>query len=608
MDMRQGFVVWLTGLSGAGKTTIAQEVASELRASGMPVEVLDGDVVRQYLGQGLGFSRADRDTNIRRISFVARLLARNGAAVVVAAISPYRAVREEARAEIGRFIEVYVRCPLDELVRRDTKGLYAKALRGELANFTGVSDPYEEPLAPEVALDTASEPVDACVARVLHTIRQAGYVELSGEAPNQQAALVGNRHAEAANGPANGHNGPATNGKLAQPQIIAAHGGWLVNRIAPADEAASWRERASQLPSVTLTPRQISDVEMIAIGGFSPLTGFVGARDYHAILESMRLASGLVWPIPITLAVTEDEGKTLAAGQSVALRDPAGQLVAILFLEEKYQAEPEREAQSVYRTTDPAHPGVAVLYQQGSTLLAGPITLINRPSTPFPAYRLDPAETRAAFAARGWRRVVGFQTRNPVHRAHEYIQKAALETMDGLLLHPLVGETKSDDIPASVRMRCYEVLLEQYYPRDRALLAINPAAMRYAGPREAILHALVRQNYGCTHFIVGRDHAGVGNYYGPFDAQHIFDTLRPGEIGITPLFFDNTVYCRACTGIVSAKTCPHDASKHLSLSGTQVRSLLTAGEPLPPEFTRPEVAAILLEQMQWQAQKESAAV
>jgi sulfate adenylyltransferase/3'-phosphoadenosine 5'-phosphosulfate synthase len=627
--MPQGFVVWLTGLSGAGKTTIAQGVAARLRAAGLPVEVLDGDVVRQHLGQGLGFSRADRDTNIRRITFVAKLLARNGVAVVVAAISPYRAVRQEARAEIGRFVEVFVQCPLDELVRRDTKGLYARALRGELANFTGISDPYEEPLAPEVTLDTASQPVDECVASVLRAVARLGYVEpdvaaalapdgaaqiVAQEADGRPAVTAGNGHvALRRNGPVDPvsgardgiavRTGHGTGDGMATRQTIAPHGGRLVNRIASAEEAAPWRDRAPQLPAITLTPRQVSDVEMIAIGGFSPLTGFLGARDYHEVLDSMHLASGLVWPIPITLAVSEDDGRRLAVGQPIALNDPSGRLLAIMYLEEKYAAEPEREAQSVYRTTDPAHPGVAVLYQQGPVLLAGPITLINRPASPFPAYRLDPAETRALFAARGWRRVVGFQTRNPVHRAHEYIQKAALEIVDGLLLHPLVGETKGDDIPAAVRMRCYEVLLEHYYPKDRVVLAINPAAMRYAGPREAVFHALVRQNYGCTHFIVGRDHAGVGNYYGPYDAQLIFDTFRPGEIGITPLFFDHTFYCRSCAGIVSAKTCPHDAGEHVTLSGTQVRTMLRAGEPLPPEFTRPEIAAVLLEQIPCQNER-----
>jgi sulfate adenylyltransferase/3'-phosphoadenosine 5'-phosphosulfate synthase len=590
--MRQGFVVWLTGLSGAGKSTIAEGLESSMRAAGLSVEVLDGDIVRQHLGQGLGFSRADRDTNIQRISFVANLLARNGVAVIVAAISPYRAAREAARAEIDRFVEVYVRCSMDELVRRDTKGLYARALRGELANFTGVSDPYEEPAAPDVTAVTDQETVQESVAKVLRALQERGYTVGAGGVgtPNGHAPVA------AAGAAVNGHGGAA-----AGPSTIAPHGGQLINRAAPPAEAAAWLARAPELPAITLDARQLSDVEMIAIGGFSPLTGFMGSRDYAGVLDGMHLSSGLVWPIPVVLGVEPEVAAGLAVGQRVALRGPGGQLVAVLHLEEKFDAAPEREAQQVYRTTEEAHPGVAAVYARGRVLLAGPITLIERPASPFPAYRLDPADTRALFAARGWRRVVGFQTRNPVHRAHEYIQKAALEMVDGLLLHPLVGETKGDDIPAAVRMRCYEVLLEHYYPKDRVVLAINPAAMRYAGPREAVFHALVRQNYGCTHFIVGRDHAGVGNYYGTFDAQLIFDEFAPGEIGITPLRFDHTFYCKACAGIVSAKTCPHDRSEHLTLSGTQVRNLLAAGESLPGEFTRPEVAAVLLEQMRWQS-------
>jgi ATP sulfurylase/adenylyl-sulfate kinase len=569
--MTDGFVVWLTGLSGAGKTTIAQAVAARVRASGRPVQVLDGDDVRKNLNQGLGFSRADRDTNIRRIAYVAKLLSENGVVVVVAAISPYRSVRDEARAQLRRFTEVYVKCSLDELVRRDSKGLYARAQRGEIANFTGVSDPYEEPLHAEVTVNTDAESMRVSVDKVLAALDRLGYFRTGASAAASTSSDEVN-------------------------QTIPAHGGVLVDQLAGPDEAARLRERAKSLPSVTLNARQLSDVEMIGIGAFSPLVGFMGSGDYDSVIEDMHLATGLVWPIPVTLATTAEQAEALkigSIGSQIALRNASGDLVAIMDLEEKYASDPEREAQKVYRTTEAAHPGVAALYQQGPVLLAGPIVVVDRPPTPFPAYRLDPAQTRALFASKGWRRVVGFQTRNPVHRAHEYIQKAALEIVDGLLLHPLVGETKGDDIPANVRMRCYEVLLENYYPKDRSILAINPAAMRYAGPREAIFHALIRQNYGCTHFIVGRDHAGVGNYYGTYDAQLIFDEFRPGEIGIIPLKFEHTFYCRTCAGVVSAKTCPHDKSHHVVLSGTQVRSMLRAGQALPEEFSRPEVAAIL---------------
>jgi sulfate adenylyltransferase len=381
-----------------------------------------------------------------------------------------------------------------------------------------------------------------------------------------------------------------------QAHVIAPHGGTLINRIAKPAEAPALAERILQMPHVTLSERQLSDLEMIAIGGFSPLTGYMTRNDYQGVVRTMHLANGLPWSMPVTLAVTRDEAARLREGQEIALCNARDESVGVLTLHEKFDYDKLEEARNVYRTEEEAHPGVAVVLQQGDVLLGGPVTLLERrKATTFARYRLDPAETRAEFANRGWSRVVGFQTRNPVHRAHEYIQKCALEIVDGLLLHPLVGETKGDDIPADVRMRCYEVLLERYYPADRVLLAVNPAAMRYAGPREAIFHALVRKNYGCSHFIVGRDHAGVGNYYGTYDAQRIFSELDPQKLGITPLFFENTFYCRTCVSMASSKTCPHGDADHVSLSGTRVRQMLAAGEAPPAEFSRPEVAAVLIE-------------
>ena len=379
---------------------------------------------------------------------------------------------------------------------------------------------------------------------------------------------------------------------------IPPHGGRLVNRIAGEAERAHWLAQAPSMKHLTLDETHLSDVEMLAVGALSPLDGFVGSRDYAGIVEKMRLHNGLPWAIPITLAVSGEQAKALKEQDAIALDDAQGQLIAILQQEEQYTYDKTKEAQQVYRTADAAHPGVARLMAQGEVYVAGPITLINRPAyTNFQSYRLDPAQTRAAFAAKGWRRIVGFQTRNPVHRAHEYIQKCALEIVDGLLLHPLVGWTKGDDIPADVRMRCYEILLEQYYPKDRVLLSVFPATMRYAGPREAIFHAICRKNYGCTHFIVGRDHAGVGKYYGTFDAHKIFDEFAPGELDITPLFFDHAFYCKTCAGMASVKTCPHDASARVSLSGTAVRALLAEGKLPPPEFSRPEVAQVLIDAM-----------
>jgi len=352
---------------------------------------------------------------------------------------------------------------------------------------------------------------------------------------------------------------------------------------------------ASEFPKLQLNARQISDLMMIATGAYSPIDGFMGEADYKSVVANMRLANGVVWPLPITLAVSGEEAKRLRVKKDVALYHDH-LLVGVLHLSEKYSYGKMRQAELVYRTTDPAHPGVQALYNQGDWLLGGQITLLNRPQEfSFLEYRKDPSETRALFQERGWRRVVAFQTRNPVHRAHEYIQKCAMEIADGLLLHPLVGETKSDDVPADVRMRSYEKILTHYYPTARTVLAVLPAAMRYAGPREAVFHALLRKNYGCSHFIVGRDHAGVGNYYGTYDAHYIFDEFEPHELGITPLFFEHTFFCKSCGAMASSKTCPHEQSQHVTLSGTKVRELLSAGQLPPVEFSRPEVAQVLID-------------
>src|SRR5574337_1334187 len=372
------------------------------------------------------------------------------------------------------------------------------------------------------------------------------------------------------------------------------YGGRLVNRLASGAEAQELEARARSLPVIRLNPFEISDLEMLAIGAFSPLEGFMGSADYTRVVNEKRLANGLPWTLPITLAVNKEKADSLRNVSRAALADDNGALLATLEIQDAFHYDREAESVAIFRTANDDHPGARYIASRGDWIIGGPVEVFRRPNAgEFSKYRLGPADTRRIFAERGWNTVVGFQTRNPVHRAHEYIQKAALEIVDGLLLHPIGGETKSDDISLEVRLRCYEVLLEHYYPRDRALLALNPASMRYAGPREAIFHALIRKNFGCTHFIVGRDHAGVGNYYGPYDAQKIFDEFRPGELGITPLFFENTFYCRRCAGMASPKTCGHGPDARVILSGTQVRAILRDGGQLPHEFTRPEVAAVL---------------
>ncbi len=380
-------------------------------------------------------------------------------------------------------------------------------------------------------------------------------------------------------------------------QLIAPHGGELVVNMAGEAERAELQERAKGLPQVVVGSRQLADLEMLAIGAYSPLGGFMKRADYLGVVDNMHLENGLPWSVPITLSVTSEQAESLKTGSQVALINEHGTLQAVMSVEEKYTYDKQHEASNVYRTTEDAHPGVKVVYQQGDVLLGGPVRVVALPNQAFAAYRFTPAQSRQQFTERGWKRVVGFQTRNPVHRAHEYIQKCALETVDGLYLHPLVGDTKGDDIPADVRMRCYEVLLENYYPANRVVLGVLPAAMRYAGPREAIFHALMRKNYGCSHFIVGRDHAGVGNYYGTYDAHHIFAEFDPAKLGITPMFFDHTFFCRVCDSMASSKTCPHGNDQHVTLSGTKVRQMLQAGEIPPREFSRPEVAKVLIEAM-----------
>lgn len=537
----------MTGLSGAGKSTIAERLTQELTALGKTVSVLDGDEVRTHLSKGLGFSKEDRDINIRRIGYVAGLVSRSGGVAIGAAISPYRDIRDEVRSKTLNFVEVYVRCSLDELVRRDVKGLYAKAIAGEIKHFTGVDDPYEAPLAAEVTVDSATQTVDESVEAILDALERLGHISRG----------------------------------------VREH-------LADADQLPAGLDKGHTLPILNIGPHTASDAAMLGTGALYPLNGFMDSRDYAATIATGRLSGGQPFTIPVTLRVDDDDAARLRGASRIVLHSQ-GKPVATVDVSEIYETTPEKEALAVFGTDDAAHPGVRVLQSSGRWAIAGQVTALVRPDTGFPQYDLTPLEVRRRIAENGWKTVVGFQTRNPVHRAHEYLTKVALENIDGLLLHPLVGETKSDDIPADVRMRCYEVLLDGYYPRDRVLMATNPAWMRYAGPKEAVFHALIRRNYGCTHFIVGRDHAGVGTYYDTYAAHRIFDEYTPEELGIQILRFEHAFYCRVCGAMASTRTCPHPASDHAVLSGTKVRELLASGEPLPVEFTRPEIAQVLRE-------------
>jgi sulfate adenylyltransferase len=400
----------------------------------------------------------------------------------------------------------------------------------------------------------------------------------------------------AMNGGANGAPAVVATVTRARPNEVPAHGGTLVNRLVRADEAADLLLRARELPRVRLDARTGADAELIATGALSPLNGFVKKDDYFAIVREAHLAGGPLFPIPITLGVPRAEASAFREGREAALVDTRGEVVGTIAVDEIYDFDRELEAREVYKTTETKHPGVAWLFQhEDEVALGGRVTLARRTiERKFPQHHRDPAELRGVIAARGWRRTVAFQTRNPIHRAHEYLLRCALEISDGLVVHPLVGETKGDDVPAATRMRCYEVLLDKYFPKDRTLLSVFPFAMRYAGPREALLHAIARQNYGFSHFVVGRDHAGVGNYYGTYDAQRIFDAVPPGELAIQALFFEHGFYCRACAAVASIKTCPHAEDQRLVLSGTRVRELLASGQAPPPEYSRPEVAAILM--------------
>ncbi len=377
--------------------------------------------------------------------------------------------------------------------------------------------------------------------------------------------------------------------------LVPPHGEKLLPLLLHEEELKYNYLKAKKLPRVRLTSREASDLIMLAMGAFSPLKGFVNYEDYRSVVHDMQLQDGLLWPIPITLSVSKEEGKALRVGQEIALvEDKTRDILGMMTVEEKYPYDKKDEAKNVFQTNDENHPGVKQIFHQGEVYLGGSVRALSEGNYPekFSEFA-RPKETRKIFTDLGWKTVAAFQTRNPMHRSHEYLTKIAMEICDGIFIHPIVGSLKTDDIPAEIRMKCYHALIHNYYPKDQVVLKVYPMEMRYAGPREAILHAIIRQNFGCSHLIVGRDRAGVGNYYGPFDAQYIFDELKPNVLYIKPLRLDWTFWCYKCGGMASTKTCPHTLQDHCIISGTELRKMLSQGKKPPAESSRPEVLQIL---------------
>lgn len=525
-----GFCVWFTGLSGAGKSTIAEALRPRLERFGHAVEVLDGDEVRKTLSKGLGFSREDRDANVLRIAFVAGAVVRAGGVAITCAISPYREVRDKARAGIPRFVEVHVAAPLEECIRRDPKGLYKKALAGEIPQFTGVSDPYEPPLRPEIVVPTHTQSLEQSVDLIVSRLREMGL-------------LPGGR--------------------------IRPHGGQLVDRVATGarrDQALEW---ARHLPHLEVTEETADDAWNIAHGVYSPLEGFLCESDFWSVLDHRRLVNGNWWTIPIVLDVTARDAARI--GPRVVLTR-AGEPVALMTVQSAY--EPDRGAfvRSVFGTSDPAHPGVARVGAMGEVFLGGEIEWIGAGTGPLSRHRMTPKETRALFDARGFKTVAAFQTRNVPHLGHEHLQRLALNACDGLFVNPVIGKKKAGDFKDDVIIAAYETLVRGFYPHERVVLSTLHMAMRYAGPIEAIHHAIIRKNFGCTDIIIGRDHAGVGSYYSPFAAQEIFDDF-PG-LDIRPLKYPESFFCTTCDGMATTRDCPHDAAARQTVSATQIRAAL----------------------------------
>lgn len=561
-----GFVVWFTGLSGAGKSTLGAMLAAELRTRGVHVEVLDGDEVRTHLSKGLGFSREDRDTNVRRIGFVAKLVARSGACAITGAISPFRAIRDEQRAQIERFVEVYCAASIDALADRDPKGLYRKALAGEIKGFTGIDDPYEPPASPEVTVCTDRESKEESLARIVARLEELGYV------------------------PAAKGNAKAVRAKQTSTLLARPHGGELVLRAAAPGLRETLAERARSLPVIDLDAEAEVDVDLLATGALSPLKGFLGEKDFLRVAREMRLENGLPWPVPITLAVSEEAALLLRIGAEAALRARDGRIVAVIEVNDLYRPKVSLAGRALAGPLGDVDPDLARHEARGPVLVGGEVHVIEpvRRAGP-PVY--DPATTRAMLETRGFVTVAGIRTRALPRRAEEHLAKAALEVTGGLWIQAIEafeGERDPEAASLSTRLRCHEVLVERYFPVERVVLSAGLPA-RLGGGRQAVLDAIVCQNHGCSHAIlVGSTYAG-----GVSGAERAFRVYAPGELGVVPLCFEDAFHSTRTNSMATSRTAPGDTSTWITATEAEILAMLTRGEAPPPEVLRPEVAEVL---------------
>ncbi|MBI3032836.1 sulfate adenylyltransferase [Candidatus Woesearchaeota archaeon] len=563
----KGTVIWFTGLSGAGKTTISRFISEKLKRHAIAHVVLDGDEVRKVLSPDLGYSPEDRKKHLQRVTYLATTLAQNNQLVLAAFVSGDREVRKTIRKNIetaGKFIEVYVKCPFQICAERDPQGHYKKVQQGTMTNFVGVDQPYQESDHPELVLETDKLPVEESAHHILEYLKQQGI-------------LVNNITA-------------SNNNNIS----LQAHGGNLVQGFMDDKKKKNILSQLTNFKQLIIGRDSILDAENIATGVFSPLQGFMNKADYESVVEKGRLTNNVPFTIPIVLPVPQEQAQQFHKKDQVILRAEDTTPIALLEVDDIFTYDKQKEAQQVYGTTDVNHPGVKRLFNRSNILISGKIELINRyPIGDFQGFNYDPMQTRKMFAEKGWKTIVGFQTRNAPHRAHEHLQKTALEHVDGLFIQPLVGWKKPGDFSPRVIIKAYQHAVAHFYNKNRVVFGILTTAMRYAGPREAVFHAIIRKNFGCTHFIIGRDHAGVGNYYAKY-AGHAYADLF-SDLGITIMKLHGPYYCKKCENIATEHTCPHDQEHHLVISGTEARKMLLKKQFPPKEFMRPEIAKIIMD-------------